>query len=189
MVRAATALFLIACSEPPAPVEPEAPPAVEPAPVAEPPTLEALGAPSVGKAILALPTLGAGWEFPVSEVAAGFGKDETMVLLQLGDEGQPRLQLTWLGALAIGSHPVQRDPEDGVFAGSFHDSPMRVQSGTLEVTALDDEHLAGTVDIEVRHPLSGDPTRLRARFDAARDRFHDASIAHQRAIRGRLERR
>lgn len=189
MLRAATAVFLIACSEPPAPVEPEAPPVAEPTPVAEPPTIEALGAPSLGKATFALPTLGAGWEFPVLEVAAGFGRDETMVLLQLGDEGQPRLQLTWLGELDVGSHSVARDPAEGVFAGSFHDSPMRVQSGTIEVMALDDEHLAGTVDIEVRHPLSGDPTRLRARFDAARDRFHDASIAHQRAIRGRLKRR
>jgi len=179
------------CSEepPPAPVtEPEPEPA---APVVvEPPAVGAIPAPSAGRAQVAIPTLGEGFSFPVSELEAGFGRDTTMTLLKLQTEGGPSIQLTFHGARpSTGDHPVATDPAEDTWTGALGGTHLELRGGTLTVDALEDQQLTGSFDLEVREPRAPEPTRLRGRFSARRDRYYDGVIEHQAAIRDQLRNR
>jgi len=186
-------LTFAGCDEPPPePVTEEEPPPPEPEPQAEPPAIGAIDAPEAGQAKVAVPTLNQGFEFPVETLEAGFGRDDTMVLVELKAEGQGDLsvQLTFHeGSPATGDHPVADAPADGVTTAALGGTQLRLQGGTVTLDALEDQRLSGSFDLEVREPRSPEPTRLRGRFDAARHRYYDGVIEHQRAIRDQLRKR
>lgn len=187
-------LSVAGCEEPPpepAP-EPTTEAAPEPTPQAEPPHIGAIDAPEAGHAKVAVPTLNQGFEFPVQTLEAGFGRDDTMVLVELKAEGEGELsvQLTFHeGSPAEGTHPVDDAPGEGATTAALGGTQLRIQGGEITLDGLEDQRLRGSFDLEVKEPRSPEPTRLRGRFDAARHRYYDGVIEHQRAIRGQLRNR
>lgn len=187
-------LCVAGCDEPARPpAEPEAPaPEPEPEPPAEPPHIGAIDAPEGGQAKVAVPTLNQGFEFPVQTLEAGFGRDETMVLVELKAEGEGDLsvQLTFHeGSPELGAHPIDDTPGEGATTASLGGTQLQLLGGRVILDALEDQRLAGSFDLEVKEPRSPEPTRLRGRFDAARHRYYDGVIGHQRAIRDQLRKR
>ncbi len=188
-------IAFVACSEPAPPPESEPEPTVEeapPEPVA--PEFAAIPSASLGQAQVAVPTPAGGTiEFPMHALDAGFGRDDSLVLIELKPEDgsdAPSIQLTYHGSdLETGTQSVFMSRSEDVFTVAIGRSQLRPSGGEINITAVDDEHLAATVELEVRHPLDPRFVTLRARFDARRDAFYDASISHQRAIRQQLKRR
>lgn len=181
------------CEEPPPEPAAEAEPEPEPAPEpVEPPAIGAIDAPGEGEAKVAVPTLNQGFEFPVQTLEAGFGRDETMVLVELkaGDDGDLSLQLTFHeGDPEMAAHTVDDVPGDGATTAALGGTQMRVQGGEVTLESLGDQQLTGTFDLEVKEPRSPEPTRMRGRFVAARHPYYDGVIGHQRTIRDQLRNR
>lgn len=194
---ACIALWTLACDEPAAPAAPTPAPQPEAAPLVRaepPPSLEAIAAPAAGRAVLAVPTLANGWTYPPATLEAGFGKDAELWLIELKptDDAAPSVQLTFHGGdLGPGTHRVllERDGITHVFTVALGRTQLRVIGGEIVLTAVDEAKVEGSLDLEVRHPLHASPTRLRGRFHATRDRYYDAALDHERAIREQLRRR
>ncbi len=183
------------CEEPPPPPEPETPAVEErPAPT-PPPELAELPTQAVGRGLVAFVDVGSnGFEFDATEVEAGFGAEDDRRLLVLSEPSTVQTQRkvrVVSGPLAVGSYAVATGAQPGEGeVGIALDSlgQLRVVGGTLEVTAVSDEAIEGTLDLQVRHLLGGsEPTQLRARFHANREPFYDGQLQQERIIRNRLK--
>ncbi len=187
-------LSTVGCEEPapePAPEAETEEAEPEPEPV-EPPAIDAIDEPAEGEAKVAVPTLNEGFEFPVRTLEAGFGRDDSMVLVELkaGDEGGLSVQLTFHeGSPELGTHPLDAEPGEGATTAALGGTQLRVQDGAITLEAIEDQRLTGTFDLEVKEPRSPEPTRMRGRFDAKRHRYYDGVIEHQQTIREQLRNR
>lgn len=184
-----------ACDEPPPPAPTPAtsptPPPVVAAP--EPPALAAFAASSTGEAAVATPP-----EYATQTWRAYFGRDAERGLVVLAkDESEtaPKVRLVLFGAPAAGAYPVVTEAERGsrtqvVTVALDHQPTLRVLGGEVSVSTVTESELAGTVDLEVRDAMApSQASRIRASFRAAHDRFYDAQLDHERAIREQLRRR
>ena len=159
----------------------------------EPPALEALSATSPGEAVIALPP-----DYIVAPWRASFGSDDdrALVVLSKGEgDSVPKVRLVVYGPLAAGTYPVviegARGNRTGVLSVALdHQPTLRVLGGEAVLTSADAETLVGTLDLELRDAMApSQNARLRASFQASHDRFYDAQLDHERAIREQLKRR
>jgi hypothetical protein len=188
-------LATLACDEPaatpaPAPAPPTPAPSVA---TPEPPALEALSSTTRGEAVIALPP-----DYVVAPWRASFGHDDDrgLVVLSKGEgDSVPKVRLVVYGPLAAGTYPVvieaARGSRTGVVSIALdHQPTLRVLGGEVVITRADPETLVGTLDLELRDAMTPSANaRLRASFQAAHDRFYDAQLDHERAIREQLKRR
>lgn len=171
----------------------EEPAAPEPPP--EPPTLEAIGAPALGRANIAFVTVDDGVAYDVEDLEAGFGLDRGRATIVIADptgaSPQRRVRVVTTN-LAAGQRAVSTEttpPEGQVSIAMDSLGALRVVGGEVNVEEQTDEVVRGTLDLEVRHAMLGsEPTHLRARFHAKREPFYDAQLEQERIIRERLRR-
>lgn len=198
MRRSAPLLIVLAlaCDEPAAPAEPSTPSATTPAPAPvapTPPELSALAATTSGEAVLAAPP-----SYERETWRAFFGSDDARGLVVIAkDESEtaPKVRLVVFGAPRAGTYPVvieaARGNREGVVTVALdHQPTLRVLGGEVVIASVDDATLAGTIDLEVRDAMTPSQlSRVRASFQAQHDRFYDAQLDHERAIREQLKRR
>lgn len=190
--------LLVACGGEPEEVvetvDPEPTPTPEPARPASAPELSAISAPATGHANVAEPFLEQGFSYPVRDLEAGFGKDGTMVMMELKPvtDGMS-IQLTFQSDQPLAAQGYRVLPiaagEPEVFTVALGRTNLRPAAGELHVESVSDDAIVATLDLEVRHPMMPTPTQLRARINAVHDTYYDAAIQHQAAIREQLKRR
>lgn len=190
--------FVIACDEAPTATAPIAPPTTSPTPPPTPPAptapeLSALSATTAGDAVLAMPPT-----YERETWRAFFGTDGERGLVVIAkDESDtaPKVRLVIHGAPRAGTYPVvieaARGNREGVVTVALDHLPtLRVLGGEVVIASVDDATLAGTIDLELRDAMTpSEPAHLRVSFQAAHERFYDAQLDHERAIREQLKRR
>jgi hypothetical protein len=188
-------VLALACDEPAAaPAAPPTPSPATPAPApVAPPELSALAATTSGEAVLAAPP-----SYERETWRAFFGSDDARGLVVIAkDESEttPKVRLVLFGAPRVGTYPVvleaaRRNREGVVTVALDHQPTLRVLGGEVVIASVDDATLAGTIDLEVRDAMTPSQlSRVRASFQAQHDRFYDAQLDHERAIREQLKRR
>ncbi|MCB9598901.1 MAG: hypothetical protein H6721_20920 [Sandaracinus sp.] len=185
----------IACEEP----TPVAPPVLEPAPeppvvaAPEPPGLDTLAPGGEGQAAMVLPP-----EYGREDWRASFGSDDERGLVVIAkDESEtaPKVRLVLFGEPTVGTYPVVIEAARGnrtqvVTVALDHQPTLRVLGGEVVLSAVTENELRGTVELEVRDAMTPSrDSRVRGSFSAQHDRFYDAQLDHERAIREQLRRR
>jgi hypothetical protein len=187
-------VLALACDEPAAPAAAPTPSPATPAPTTPtPPELSALAATTSGEAVVAAPP-----SYEREAWRAFFGIDDARGLVVIAkDESEtaPKVRLVIFGAPRAGTYPVvieaARGNREGVVTVAFdHQPTLRVLGGEVVIASVDDATLAGTIDLEVRDAMTPSQlSRVRVSFQAQHDRFYDAQLDHERAIREQLKRR
>ncbi|MCA9614603.1 MAG: hypothetical protein R3B99_09640 [Polyangiales bacterium] len=184
----------VACEEP----TPVAPPVVEPTPepvvaAPEPPGLDTLAPGGEGQAAMVLPP-----EYGREDWRAFFGSDDERGLVVIAkDESEtaPKVRLVLFGEPTVGTYPVVIEAARGnrtqvVTVALDHQPTLRVLGGEVVLSAVTENELRGTIELEVRDAMTPSrDSRVRGSFSAKHDRFYDAQLDHERAIREQLRRR
>ncbi|MEM9193276.1 MAG: hypothetical protein AAGF12_29140 [Myxococcota bacterium] len=193
-------LLLVGCgSEEPTPPVPEPAPA-EPA---APPGLESLGEPSSGRAIVLVPEWSGEFEHIEREMNARFAQVDRIGQVLLGETASEGIVLNYYGeTMRRGEHRVlpatdetraeHANKDSQVFlltVGQRGEGDLRSHEGTVNITQVGEDGVAGTFDVTVRSRNMLRETVVRGRFFATPGRYLEAELEHQRDIREQLRNR
>ena len=136
---------------------------------------------------------------------AKFGRGAAAAQLQFGvRNGQERATLAFYGhELTPGTYQVQPGTDETVAAHAGTDSriftlelrlpghDVRSVSGTVTISAIDERHIAGELEVQVqdRERLQPEALPVVARFDAAYDSYIGAWIENESEVRAQLRAR